>query len=209
MKRSIALIWTEGFLDRVAAERLLESLGLRLEGAAQDAGGVDAFWASIGKYNEAAKHCGLILALADHDERACVSPKLAKKLPSQHPNLILRLSIVELEAWLLADSERLSEYLSVSSDKIPAEPDKEENPKQTLVNLARTSTKPSIRNGMVPKQGYSSDRGPEYTLIMESYIRSRWRPATAAKRSPSLYRALAALKAASGKNAVRARASRR
>lgn len=200
MKRPLAMIWAEGFLDRIAAERLARSLGLRIEGAVKDAGGIDEFWSSIGKYNAAARQCGLVFALADHDGVGCVGPKLSRKLRSRHPDLILRLSVAELEAWLLADPESLGKHLSVSPGKFPAEPDKEKNPKQTLVGLAATSSKPRIKTGMVPMPGHSTDRGPEYTLIMESFIRNKWRPAEAAKRSPSLKRAIAALKAASSKD---------
>lgn len=197
MTRPMAMIWAEGFLDRVAAERLAESTGFRIEGSVKDAGGAGEFWASIDKYNEAARHCGLVLALADHDEETCVGPKLRSRLADRHPNLILRLSVRELEAWLLADSYRLGAFLSVSPAKFPSHPDKETDPKLTLVNLARNSTRGPIRAGMVPKPGVSADRGPEYTLIMESFIRTRWRPHEAAKRSPSLAKAIRALRAAS------------
>lgn len=195
MKPSLFMIFAEGFLDRIAAERLAREVGLEVEGAVKDAGGIPEFWKSIGKLNEAAKQCGPIFALADHDSLDCVGPKLSQKLPVRHPNLLLRLSVVELEAWLLADSERLGEHLSVSAAQFPSEPDKERDPKRTLVSLAARSTKPSIKQGMVPRPGYKADRGPEYTAIMEDFIQRRWRPAEAATRSPSLRRAIAALHA--------------
>ena len=195
--RPLAMIWAEGFLDRVAAERLATSLGVRIEGASRDAGGADAFWRSINRYNEAAKHCGLVLALGDHDEDTCVGPKLRKRIKGRHSNLILRLSVRELEAWFLADAVQLGSHLSVSPAKFPRQPDKEKDPKRTLVNLSAKSTKPGIREGMVPKAGTSADRGPEYTLIMESFILTKWAPSEAAKRSPSLLRAIRALRTAS------------
>lgn len=197
MSRPLAMIWTEGILDRVAAERLVEWLGMHVEGAVRDAGGIIEFWESIGKYNEAAKYCGLVFALADHDESTCVGPKLRRKLRHRHANLVLRLSVRELEAWLLADTDNLAAHLSVSPGKFPRRPDLENNPKRTLVDLAARSTKPAVRAGMVPKPGLSTDRGPEYTLIMASFIRTQWHPAEAAKKSPSLARAIAALRGAS------------
>ena len=202
MKRALALIFAEGFLDRVAAEKLVWSLGLRVDGSSTDAGGIDRFWKSIRKYNEAAKRCGPVLALADHDGVDCVGPKLSTKLKSRHPNLILRLSVAELEAWLLADAARLAAHLSVSPARFPAEPDKERDPKQTLINLARSSTKPAIRAAMVPKPGYTNTRGPEFTLVMEQFIRERWRPLEAEARSPSLRRAIAAIRKATGNSST-------
>lgn len=196
MKRAISMIWAEGLLDRIAARRLAESLDIRVEGPVQDAGGIDKFWSMIQKYNQAAVYCGLVFALADHDQLSCVGPKLARKVKQPHPNLLLRLSVAELEAWLLADSARLSAHLAVAPSLFPDAPDLEPNPKQTLVNLARRSRKPSITAGMVPKPGHSNDRGPEYTSIMASFILKRWRPRIAAAKSPSLARAIAALEAA-------------
>lgn len=196
MTRPVAMVWAEGFLDRVAAEVIVASLGMRVEGAINDAGGVNRFWASVGKYNEAAKQCGIVFALADHDSTRCVGPTLRKKLPKRHANLVLRLSVAELEAWLLADAQQLGAYLSVSPQVIPEKPDKLPNPKQTLVNLARRSSKSAICAGMVPSHGHTGDRGAEYNLIMEEFIRTRWRPVIAARRSPSLARALKALREA-------------
>ena len=197
MSRPLAMIWAEGFLDRAAAERLAASVGLRLEGASRDAGGIVAFWDSIDKYNAAARQCGLVLALADHDEGTCVGPKLRRKIRDRHPNLVLRLSVRALEAWFLADAERLGPYLSVSPRAFPSRPDREHDPKRTLIKLAARSTKRGIRDGMVPKPGHATNRGPEYTLIMESFIRTAWAPAEAARNSPSLARAIRALHNAS------------
>lgn len=197
MKRPLAMIWAEGFLDRVAAERLAKELGLRIEGAVKDAGGIDRFWELLDKYNKAAEQCGLVFALADHDGVDCVGPKLAAKLRSRHRDLILRLSVAELESWLMADHESLGEYLRVSPSKFPEEPDKVKDPKRTLVDLAAKSSKPAIRAGMAPKAGHSTNRGPEYTLIMEQFVRQYWMPFRAAERSPSLKRAIVVLRAAS------------
>lgn len=196
MSRPIQLIVAEGFLDRVAAQQIAVSLEIEVEGPIQDTGGIDRFWETITKYNDAAKACGVVLALADHDEGACVGPKLNRKLPARHKNLVLRLCVRELESWLLADAKALSEYLSVSLGRFPDAPDDETNPKQTLVNLARNSKKQAIIGGMVPKHTHPGLVGQEYTKIMEEFIREHWKPLRAAKNSPSLKRALKAIRLA-------------
>ncbi len=196
MIRPVTLIWAEGLLDRAVAERLVLSMGLRIEGAVKDAGGKDEFWRRIGKYNKAAEAMGLVLALADHDEAGCVGPKLRRRVPRQHHNLLLRLAVRELEAWLLADAAALAEHLSVPVASIPATPDKLSDPKQTLINIARRSASGRRVSGMLPRDGYAEVVGPEYTLVMEAFIRDKWRPNLAAKRSPSLARAIRALKSA-------------
>lgn len=190
------MIWAEGFLDRLAAETLATRIGFEIDGPVRDAGGGPAFWASIEKYNAAARQCGLVFALADHDSIRCVGAKIKKKVPNRHGNLVLRLCVAELESWLLADADALAKHLSVSPGKIPREPDREIDPKRKLVAIASGSSKPSIRQGMVPKPGFSSVCGPEYSNIVAEFINQHWRPRRAAERSPSLNRAIAALERA-------------
>lgn len=196
MRRSLALIWAEGFLDRLAAETLATRIGFKIEGPVREAGGGPAFWASINKYNAAAKQCGLIFALADHDSIRCVGDKIKKRVPNRNRNMILRLCVAELESWLLADADALADHLSVSPGKFPREPDREADPKRLLVAISNGSSKLSIRHGMVPKPGYSSVCGPEYSSIVAEFIDRHWRPRRAAERSPSLRRAIAALEMA-------------
>ncbi len=195
MNRPIALIWAEGFLDRIAAQKLAAAVGVRIEGPIKDAGGESAFWRALPKYNQAARTLGLVLALADHDDhQSCVGPKLARLVRNRHPNLILRLSVTQLESWFLADPASLASHLSVPAGAFPREPDKEPEPKRALVQIAARSTRPSIRFGMTPSSGVSASTGKEYTLIMESFITERWEPLRAADRSPSLRRAIAAIR---------------
>ncbi|MCA3004858.1 MAG: DUF4276 family protein [Planctomycetaceae bacterium] len=196
MIRPVAMVFAEGFLDRLAAERLVLAVGSTVEGTSSDAGGRDAFWRTIPRYNAAAPHLGLILALADHDSRECVGPRLKATLPHHHANLILRLSVPMLEAWLLADRTALAGFLHVPVAALPDDPDAVEHPKREVVNIARRSTRRQIREGMAPAPGRGGLCGPLYTPTVEAFIASAWDPLRAAKRSPSLHRALRALRTA-------------
>lgn len=195
MTRRIERIFAEGLLDQAAAERIALDLGCGTV-LSNNAGGSENFWRQVPKYNDASKRIGVVFLLADHDSTRCVGPRLATLRPAQHPNLVLRLAVAELEAWLLADRVSLASFLRVRESLVPRDPETLPDPKRQLVDLARRSTKPAIRDAIVPKPGRSSAVGAEYSLVMERFVREHWRPAQAAERSPSLRRALRALRRA-------------
>ncbi len=58
-----------------------------------------------------------------------------------------------VEAWLLADRERISAFLGVGTVKVPRDPETLEDPTRTLVDLARQSRRRDIREDMVPRPG--------------------------------------------------------
>lgn len=93
-----------------------------------------------------------------------------------------------MESWLLADRDSVAAFLGVRIAAIPREPDRETHPKQTLVNLARTSRKRSIRQALVP-DGSGALVGPEYTPVIGGFIDDRWDASRARANSPSLDRA--------------------
>lgn len=100
----------------------------------------------------------------------------------------LRLAVRAVEAWFLADREVAAMALSVKVDQIPLEPDAEPDPKLSVVGLARKSTKPKVREAIVPTPGGSRKAGKGYEgWLLEAA--TRWSYERAAPRSPSLARA--------------------
>ena len=67
------------------------------------------------------------------------------------PEDVFPVAVREVEAWLLADRKHLAHFLHVPITQIPLAPEELENPKQTLVNLARKSRVRSIQKDMVPR----------------------------------------------------------
>ncbi len=197
MIRDVQLVFAEGLLDRLVAVRLLAVMNLQVVGSVTDAGGGDRFWQRIQGYNKAAA-IGVIFALADHDSVSCVGPTLAQRIPKRHSNLVLRLAVPEIEAWLLSDVEAMSRFLGVSVKKIPTNPDAVDDPKREIVNLARRSARAEIRDALVPDGRGTAAVGSEYTLVMSEFIEFHWRPHIAARRSESLRRAMKALCSATG-----------
>jgi hypothetical protein len=108
----------------------------------------------------------------------------------------LRVAVRELEAWLLADTERIAKFLGVAVAEIPADPDSVADPKRLMVQLARSSRRRAIREDMVPNIGSGHQVGPAYTSRMIEFIQSvesGWRPNVAAGNSDSLRRCISAI----------------
>jgi hypothetical protein len=113
----------------------------------------------------------------------------------RNSNLILRIAVHEVEAWLMADREHLlAEFLGIPVAKIPQQTDDCNEPKLLLVNLARHSRKRHIREDLVPMPGSTSKVGRNYTGQLIRFAISAWRVDDAARRySPSLDRAMNAV----------------
>ena len=78
------------------------------------------------------------MVLTDLDDGPCPSDLIGGWLTSpRHPNLILRVAVREVEAWLLADAGNLAKFLGIDEARIPAIPEEIRDPKAMLVELAR------------------------------------------------------------------------
>lgn len=191
------MIVVEGALEIPASLRLLQSVGIPHENLRPvDKGGRNTFWKHISKYNQVAANVGPVLGLADMDAHPCASGLIRDHLgTSRHPDLVLRIAERMLESWFLADSG-LADFLGVSADLLPSNPESESNPKQTVVNLARRSRSRNVRADLVPETGSLGVVGKGYTPRMTEFIERHWSPTEAQKRSESLRRALAAIRRA-------------
>ena len=98
----------------------------------------------------------------------------------------------EVEAWLLGDGERIAEFLGLHVSRIPSQPELLDDPKLTIVNLARRSRRRDIRTDMVPSPESGRQVGPAYTSRLVEFV-SHWRPDAASERCKSLSRAMACL----------------
>jgi hypothetical protein len=136
-----------------------------------------------------------VLGLTDLDAHPCPSALILEKLgASVHSRFLLRIQVRELESWLLADSFAWAAFLKVSEASLPRDPDLLTDPKQALVNLVRRSNKKQIREDIVPRIGSHGVVGPGYSTQIGMFIADCWSPTRAAERSPSLMRALRALR---------------
>jgi hypothetical protein len=107
--------------------------------------------------------------------------------------MCFRVAVRAVEAWLLADRERIANCLSISQQLIPDQPDNLIYPKLDLVNLARRSKSRNVREDLVPREGSRRSVGPLYTARLVAFAADEtagWRPDQAAACSESLRRCI-------------------
>jgi hypothetical protein len=193
----LVTIAVEGDSDALVAQRVLECSGLAL-GPVHVQGGKTELDRKLRSYNWAARRIWwLVLRDLDHDA-TCAPALVQKLLPDPAPQMCLRIAIRAAEAWLLADRERMSKFLGVTLARIPSDPEKLDNPKRLVVDLARRSRLRAIREDMVPAVGTSASVGPGYTARIIEFAAKFWRPAVAAQNSESLSRCLERLRSITG-----------
>ena len=182
----------EGIVDEAVVRRLIAHAG-GTPGAVYGRQGKSLLRQRIAGYNNAARRVPWIV-LVDLDRDADCAPPLRNAwLPQPASHLCFRVAVREVESWLLADVERLADFLGVSRSRVPAQPESLNDPKETLVNLARTSRRRDIREDLVPRPEGGRRVGPAYSSRLIEFVSGRWRPEIAARRAESLRRAIACL----------------
>lgn len=142
-------------------------------------------------FNEAASPGLKIFVLTDRDKPANCPIEL-RQLWLRGPQsqyLVVRFAEMEIEAWILADPERIAAFLEVPAARVPDGVDQLADPKQSLVNLARSSRSRRVREDMCPAEGAKNLVGPAYNPRLEEFLRLHWRVEVAMANSPSLYKA--------------------
>ena len=134
------------------------------------------------------------LVLTDLDNAECPLSLISSWLSQpKHPNLIFRVAIKEVEAWVLAHREAFAEFLDVSVDLIPGDVDEIADPKQLLINLARKSRKRNLRDAIVPASNSTAKIGKDYNGQLIQFVQQSWQVEPAQASSRSLQRAMNAL----------------
>jgi hypothetical protein len=184
----------EGLLDEAIAERVVDYAGLSA-GRMFGRRGKEYLRGQIGGYNNAARHVPW-LVLTDLDTEPCEVNLVRAWLPAPSEKMRLRVAVREIEAWLLADAERIASLLGISVGRVPRNPDTVGDPKAGLVQLARSGRR-SVREALVPTPLGGRSEGPGYTGVLTQFVRnanSGWRPEVAEQHSPSLARCIRRLR---------------
>jgi hypothetical protein len=96
-----------------------------------------------------------VLLMTDLDHVEC-APVLIDDWCGRHPlpkNMLFRVAVREVEAWLLADREGFSKYSGVPVEKIPRNPESLDDPKQMLMKLIRRYGYRKIKVEVLPDRG--------------------------------------------------------
>ena len=112
---------------------------------------------------------------------------------ARNPNLIFRVAVREVEAWLLADRRNMADFLAVPVADVTIAPESSADPKIEIVDLARRSSSQDVVELMVPLPGSSVEVGRSFEMKLRQFVKDSWDIAEAAKNSNSLTRAVAAL----------------
>ncbi len=185
-------ILVEGMADEPVAKRLVKHVGLEV-GAVYGRKGKPYVLQRSLAYNKAANVAPWFVLLDLDTDAQCASQAIAQWLPNPSEGMRFRIAVRAIEAWLMADRESMANFLYVASSKIQHTIELDSNPKQTLINIARTSRNKSIRDAIVPRQESGATVGPLYVAQLTEFTEKHWRPDVAQKHSKSLRRCIDAL----------------
>lgn len=183
----------EGYLDEAIGRKLINAAG-HVDGLAFGRKGWTYIEQKIRAFDQSCNFVGLLTLVDFMDTRLECAPSVVNKwLPNRNRNHIFRVVVREIEAWVLADRENCASFLYVPVVKVPLDPEGEDDPKRTSINLARSSRNRSIRDSLVPTIGLSASEGPLYSSELIRFVTEKWDPQEARKNSNSLDRCLVRL----------------
>jgi hypothetical protein len=158
-------------------------------------------------YGDWKKKCGALATMAMHSPVFCITDLDTWECPlsllsdwfgaprgtvvSETKDLVFRVAVREIEAWIMADRFEWASYLGISPQNFPEHPDSIPDPKQTLLNVLRAKGKKKLHANMLSRG--SAQIGPLYNDVLCEFVREKWSPERASRISPSLKRAIGAL----------------
>ncbi len=187
-------VLVEGNLDDTVARNIIESEGGKV-GNIYGRNGVGYINKKIEGFNGLAQGTPILTLVDIMDVNLDCPAEIVKKwLPHRHEQMLLRFVVREIESWILADRNSISRFLGVRMPLVPHHPENLEDPKATLVELARNSGKEGLKSAIVPSLETMNDEGPAYTSRMQRFVRSQWSPTDAMENAPSLHRCIRAVR---------------
>jgi len=190
----------EGIVDEVVLRKVCDYAGASI-GIVYGRSGKSYVLSRLSGYNNSARFRHWVVLLDLDNDAICAPAILPSWLPNPSQLMRLRVAVREVEAWIIADAERLASFLAVAVRDIPASPDELADPKLAVVNLARGSRRRAIRDDMVPKPGSGQSVGPAYASRMIEFLQDPklgWRADVASLNSESLRKCIAAITGLAG-----------
>jgi hypothetical protein len=136
--------------------------------------------------------------LTDLDSEECPPTLIRKWFPTVGDPALLpketvfRVAVREVEAWILADRDAFAKFMGIPKANFPEFPDDLDDPKQHLLGVLRRKGRKKRHREMLPRG--NAHIGPGYNAEICRFIEKKWSPLRAAAKSPSLRRAIEALK---------------
>jgi hypothetical protein len=179
----------EGVVDDAVVRRIVRATDHEI-GPIHVKDGKQALLQKLHGYNAAALFVPWLVLVDLNGDAPCAPPFVAQHLPTPKGNMLFRVAVRQVEAWLLADRARFARFLRVSPAKLSNDPDSLPNAKRVVGELAHQSTDRRIREEVAPRPGSGLQVGPAYVARMIEFIGLAWEPDEAAVRSDSLRRCL-------------------
>ena len=191
--RSVILV-VEDRLSEAVSTKILEGLGIEIS---QRLGlkGKGYLQSKAQSLNQTAKGFPVFM-LTDQDSPSHCPPQLIQAWikGERHPKFFLRVAVMEVESWIMADRRGFAGFLSIPLNRIPEDTDAIPQPKEFLLSLTRLSKKASLRQEILPPPGATSRVGPGYNSRLGEFVYNHWNVNLAAFVSVSLQRTLARLR---------------
>lgn len=131
-----------------------------------------------------------VVLITDLDAKACAPTLIDEwfaRVESPR-NLIFRVAVREIEAWLLADHDGINRLLGrTGPSRLPRDPDALADPKRHLLDLARGAPK-LVRLDLLASAGSTARQGVGYNARLSGFVAHEWNPDRASERSESLRR---------------------
>lgn len=182
---------TEDSLSEAVGYRLLAEVCPEFEvGLTFRKNGFGYLKANIEKFCNVAQRSPLLL-ITDLDKAKCAASLISKWMgaKSYPDNLVFRVAVREIEAWLLADHVGMGRLLVAGATNLPNDPDLLLDPKQVLLQLASKAPR-AVQNDLLVEPGAIASQGLGYNQRMGDFVRNTWDPKRAALCSDSLCRTL-------------------
>lgn len=184
----------EDELSEAVARKLVDSnVGLLTVANTYRRGGYGYLKSKIQAFNNASRFTPFFV-LTDLDAGECAPELVAGWLGGveRQENLLLRVAVREVEAWLLADRKGFGKFLGLSPDALPEKTEALKDPKKELLALVALSKNRDIKEDILPPVGRRI--GPGYNSRLAHFVFNTWNPSEAKRHNASLEATLSSLR---------------
>lgn len=153
-------------------------------------GGYGYLRQNINGFNHAAKGVPFLVG-TDLDTYECPAALIQEWVIGQrHDNLLIRVAVREVEAWVLADRKNFAKFLGIREALLPDDVERIPDPKQELIRIARHARSRDLRDDLCPPPNSTRKVGPNYNARLAIFVQRHWDPNAASERAESLARAI-------------------
>ncbi len=179
----------EDVLGEVVSTKILKHFGIDIERKVMYEG-KSYLQQKARNFNRTAHEgCGIFMLTDLDSPNICPSTLIRSWIRGPlNPRFLFRVAVMEIESWIMADRQALSEFLSIPIHRVPLNTDNIPNPKEFLVSLARRCKQRTVREALVPARGANRVVGPRYNALLSDFVHNQWDLERAASVSPSLKR---------------------